>query len=304
MQRNVDVMAEMDTDTFDSELSTITGISSDGSRSNSRMDVHEEVCDSLNYFVRYFDINKTYFAAEESTTKTSNVCQCKSPTPILKSQSKMKYFLDNVSGAESDKIDMMLAAFFYACNVPFLAADSKYFKKFLNVLRPAYNPPSRQRLASKLLDKTNDRIEQQNSQMIAKMGKQVSLLVDGWQNSSTNRHNVVVMLATAEDQKVFLESYDFSTGRETGERLAKTVKEAIELAKNRYDAEVYAVISDHASAMESMGAAAASAGLWFSTCNAHAGNLLAGDILKTTKYDKIMSSRFKSCLNCWIPWQN
>lgn len=112
-------------------------------------------------------------------------------------------------------------------------------------MRPAYNIPHRH-LAGKLLDQTNDKIEKRN--------KRVTLLVDGWQNSSANRHYVATMLATSNDQKVFMESFNFSTVRETGANLFEATTRAIELAKERYDAEVYAVLSDNAFNMQNMGA--------------------------------------------------
>ena len=92
--------------------------------------------------------------------------------------------MDTVSTAEGKKLDMMLAEFFFSCNVSFATCDSQYFKKFVKALRPAYNPPTRQRLATKLLNQTHDQIEKINSELIAKMNNQGVLLVDGWQNSS------------------------------------------------------------------------------------------------------------------------
>lgn len=83
-------------------------------------------------------------------------------------------------------------------------------------LRPAYNPPSRRQLSGKLLDKVHEKIVTRKERSIDRSGKQMSLLVDGWQISSSNRHNVVFMLAIAENEKLFLESFDFPSTRETG----------------------------------------------------------------------------------------
>lgn len=88
---------------------------------------------------------------------------------------------------------------------------------------------------------------------------------------------------------MFLESFDFSSVRETGANLFDAVKQAITLAKERYDAEAYAILSDNAYNMVNMGAAGEkSLNLLFSTCNAHSGNLLAGDIMKTSQNSKVM----------------
>lgn len=94
--------------------------------------------------------------------------------------------MDDVKPAESVKLDSLAAIFFYGCNIPFQVADSKNSKNFVNALRPAYSPPNRRQLASKLLDKTYETIEKRNTELITKMNKRVTLLVDGWQNSSAN----------------------------------------------------------------------------------------------------------------------
>lgn len=198
----------------------------------------------------------------------------------------MKRYMDSINEIGSEKIDMMLAEFFYGCNVPFSACDSKYFKNLIHALRPSYEIPNRRRLAGALLDKTHEKIEQRNVDLVKKMGKQATLLIDGWQNSSANKHNIVTMLATANDQKVMLESFDTSAVRDTTENLVNIVEKSIDLAKERYDTEIIACLSDNAYNMTSMGA---KIGIPFSTCNAHTGNLLAGDILKSKKYTQTMA---------------
>lgn len=60
------------------------------------------------------------------------------------------------------------------------------------------------------------------------------------------------------------------------------------LAKERYDATVYAVLTDNAYSMQSMGNAGKSLDLLYSTCNAHSANLLAGDILKQQQNSNVM----------------
>lgn len=96
----------------------------------------------------------------------------------------------------------------------------------------------------------------------------------------------MTMMATANDQKVMLESFDTSAVRDTTENIVDLVQKSIDLAKERYDAEIYACVTDNARNMTSMGA---QIGILFTTCNAHTGNLLAGDILKSKKYIQIMA---------------
>lgn len=97
-----------------------------------------------------------------------------------------------------------------------------------------------------------------------------------------------MMLATSNDQKAFLESYNFSSKRGTGENILKAVEEAIALAKEKYDATVYAVLTDNAYNMQNMGNAVKEKNLLYSTCNAHSANLLAGDILKKSDNSRVL----------------
>lgn len=196
--------------------------------------------------------------------------------------------MDQVKPIEAENLDLLLAEFFFGCNIPFQVVDSKFFKKFVHALRPAYNVPHRHLLAGKLLDKSHEKIEMRNVKMIEKMDKKVTLLVDGWQNSSANRHYVATMLATSNDQKIFLKSFNFSTLRETGDNLFDAVQDAIALAKERYGAEVYAILTNNAFSMQKMGNASRSMNILYSTCNANSANLLAGDILKQKEYEKVM----------------
>lgn len=99
--------------------------------------------------------------------------------------------MDKVSKKESDKLDKLLAEFFYACNVPFHAVDSEYFTKFIGALRPAYKPPNRQKLGEQLLENEHAKMIEQNEALVPRMDKQASLLVDGRTNSNANRHYFV-----------------------------------------------------------------------------------------------------------------
>ena len=82
------------------------------------------------------------------------------------------------------------------------------------------------------------------------MDKKSVLLIDGWKNSSANTKNVVCMIG---DQQYFLDSWDLTGVSENSENVTKVVNEASELAKEKYDTDVYAVVSDNASLMVKMG---------------------------------------------------
>ncbi|XP_050306045.1 uncharacterized protein LOC126743119 [Anthonomus grandis grandis] len=190
-----------------------------------------------------------------------------------KKTKNLSSFVDKMNQKEKEEANISLAKFFFGCNIPFSVVESDHFKNFLKPLRPAYNPPTRKTLSSTLLDKVHEHVLINNKNSLK---KSATLLIDGWKNSSNNTNNVVTMLQTLNGESVFLESYDFSTAKETGEALAEVCNNALETAKSAYNCEIYAVVSDNASNMVKMGRLI---NLWHSTCSSHTGNLLVKDIV-------------------------
>lgn len=97
------------------------------------------------------------------------------------------------------------------------------------------------------------------------------LLIDGWKNSSANTKNVVCTIQTQDGKSIFLHSWDFSELRETGDELVRVIDEAVAMAKDRFNINIYAVVSDNASSMMKMGRLVE---VWHTTCHSHSGNLL------------------------------
>lgn len=102
------------------------------------------------------------------------------------------------------------------------------------------------------------------------------LLIDGWKNSAANTKLVVCTIHTVMDHSMYLNSWDLTGVRETGDALIKIVDEATEMAKSKFNIHIYAVVSDNASAMILMGK---SVNLWHVTCASHSGNLLAKSLV-------------------------
>lgn len=101
------------------------------------------------------------------------------------------------------------------------------------------------------------------------------LLIDGWKNSAANTKLVVCTIHTVIDKSMYLNSWDLTGIKETGDVLTEIVDEAMEIAKNKFNIRIYAV-SDNASAMILMGK---SVNLWHVTCASHNGNLLAKSLV-------------------------
>ena len=170
------------------------------------------------------------------------------------------------------EIDNALADFFFGCNIPFVIVESIYFRKLIQKLNPRYNVPNRKTLSTSLLDKRFN--EFQNSVVQIQTTNAV-LLLDGWKNSAANTKNVVGMVYMETGKYFFLKSWNFSNISETGQELSNVVNESIELAREKYNLNIFAVISDNASNMVRMGNLV---NIWHVTCNSHSGNLLSKSI--------------------------
>lgn len=105
----------------------------------------------ITFLLYIFSVNHSFLY---QTTSLQQSFSCSTPCssfsfkpPVTFKQPLMKKFLDNVSSQEAEKLNILMAEFFYGCNVSFNTADSKYFKNFISALRPAYKPPNRKLIA-------------------------------------------------------------------------------------------------------------------------------------------------------------
>ncbi|XP_011883980.1 PREDICTED: uncharacterized protein LOC105571117 [Vollenhovia emeryi] len=171
--------------------------------------------------------------------------------------------------AANEEIDLALAKFFFGCNISFNVVESQYFKNFVKLLLPTYKPPTRKKLSTNLLDKVYQTLL---AERVSSLGSDGVLLIDGWKNSSANTKNVVCTIHTVNSKCIFLKSWDLTGLKETGDQLKEIVDEGKKLAKEKFNITTYAVVSDNASAMISMGK---KVDIWHTTCHSHSGNLLA-----------------------------
>lgn len=119
------------------------------------------------------------------------------------------------------------------------------------------------------------------------------LLLDGWKNTAKNEKYVVGILHNALGEKLFLHCWDFTDKSETASSLIEVVEEARVYAKDIYNTDIYAVVTDNASAMTCMGK---NIELLFTTCSSHSGNLLAKSMVESSFTEKItiVLKEFKS----------
>ncbi|XKL67988.1 hypothetical protein PGB90_003479 [Kerria lacca] len=175
--------------------------------------------------------------------------------------------------------------FLFGCSIPFAVVNFDIFKKFISIIRPAYTKhiPDRKKLGTDLLDKVYNKYKNKNKKNI---GGESVLVIDGWKNSSKNTKNVVTMIHNPTGGSTFVKNFDFSETSETTDELQTVVSEAKTLASEWYNTNVYAIISDNAANMISMGKKIDE---WHTTCHSKTGNLLLKDIVNKDVNEKIVS---------------
>lgn len=195
-------------------------------------------------------------------------------------------YIDMLQGGEEDKINDALCEFVFGCNLPFSIVESLLFKNFIKSIRPVYvdKIPGRKKLSGTLLEKCYNCTASAHKSY----EEDCVILCDGWTNSSNNSRIVVTMLHSLNSENLFLEAWDLTCQSETGEELAKIIKQSKEIAKEKYNLNVYAVVSDNASTMVKMGSILKPA-LWHSTCSSHTTNLLAKDVLDKELVENIIT---------------
>lgn len=117
----------------------------------------------------------------------------------------------------------------------------------MHALRPAYNPPHRHLLAGKLLDQTHEKIEKRKVKSIEKMDKKVTSMVGKIHQQIVTTSQLCLQL-----QMIKRFCWNHSTFQ-LSEKQESIFLMAIVLAKERYGAVVYAILTDNAFNMQSMG---------------------------------------------------
>lgn len=189
----------------------------------------------------------------------------------------MERYLDTVTENEISEITKAISEFFYGCNIPLWLVENSLFQNMIQKLRPAFakSIPSRKILSTTMLHLSYKNCIDMARQVIA---PQSVILIDGWKNSSTNAKTVVSMIHIANGQRAFLNAWDLSGDAEKADKISEIVIESADMAKELYDTEVHAIVSDNASTMVKMGKDFGHA-YWHSTCSSHTGNLLAKDLV-------------------------
>ncbi|XP_051156171.1 uncharacterized protein LOC127278481 [Leptopilina boulardi] len=186
-----------------------------------------------------------------------------------KLQRSMQSFLDKISEKERELIDQALANLIFSCNIDFDIVDSKYFKEFIKLLRPAYIPPDSGYVASKLLQNTYDMFENTRNDINVEFGtKPIILFLN--QTIYLEKVSILAMIRAADEEHLhFLKIFSLSLEeRETEFR--EIVNEAMELTRNKFSGNVFAIVTEEISLLDSF-----TFDKWITPCNIKIANLIA-----------------------------
>ena len=100
-------------------------------------------------------------------------------TKKRKLQKSMNMYSVKTSSSEKEILDMKMASFFYANNIPFNAANSEQYQQIIIALRPGYTGPSCDQIGGKPLDNISDVIDKEVEEHITD-NCVITLIMDVW----------------------------------------------------------------------------------------------------------------------------
>lgn len=197
---------------------------------------------------------------------------------------------ESANGYLADKleVDMALARFFFGEGLAFMKVESNLLRDFLEIHRKfsrdwnrKYIPPSRQTLGGTILNKVHQFAVTERIKLFKESNSVV--LVDGWKNKVANSKLFVCTLKNIRADQTFLSAIDVSIEAEDGENLAQQINLAITKAKETYETNVFAIVSDNASNIKSGCRLARNCDgdpLWVSTCSSHSADLMFNTLIQ------------------------
>ena len=135
------------------------------------------------------------------------------PPPVKKRQADLSSHVVRTPSATKDDLDDQIAEFLYGCSLPFSIVEHLFFKSLVSSLRPGYQPPSRQAVSNKLLDKCHDKYQAVMKQLLN--NKTVTMQQDGW--SSVQNDPVIATSVVSDGKSHFVDAKDTGTTHKTAE---------------------------------------------------------------------------------------
>lgn len=123
-------------------------------------------------------------ATPDKSSSASIRCENDSDSDTLSSapgHSGIGGLFDSMDERSQRNADECFARAMYATGSPLMLTSNVYWKRFLNVLRPAYTPSTSHALSTHLLDGEFNRVQAKVKQTIDK-AECISVISDGWSN--------------------------------------------------------------------------------------------------------------------------
>ncbi|RXN07090.1 hypothetical protein ROHU_032480 [Labeo rohita] len=194
--------------------------------------------------------------------------------------SRIRVLLDTIDECSQRNADECFARAMYATGSPFMLTANVYWIRFLNVLHPAYTPPTRHALSTHLLDGEFSRVQAKVKQTIDKADC-ISVISDGWSNVQG-----IINYVVTTPHPVFYKSTDTKDNRHTCTYIVNELKAVInDLGPQK----VFALVTDDAENMKVAWAHVEETFPHITTigCASHALNLLLKDIMALNTMDTL-----------------
>jgi len=141
--------------------------------------------------------------------------------PQGKQPSMRDFVVPKLTTREQQSFDKNLSMFFYMTGTSYQRIDDPYFEKAMQLLRPSVTVPTRQRLATSLLDSAYDDVRERVIKLTSTSSYPVTTVTDGW--TDIKNDSVVNYMACNKDYSLFIESVKTGEQRHTGEWIANDI---------------------------------------------------------------------------------
>lgn len=165
-----------------------------------------------------------------------------------KLKTTMKSYIRQISSSEQKELDILLAKFVYAANLPFTVVGNLYFKELMNKAHPGYRLPSHDVVGSTLLSQVYN--DAQKDTMERLNNKKVTIMQDGW--SSPQNEPIICHSVSTGEETFFLNGESAEENQKTSQFCLEILENNVEQAETKYKCKVIAAVTDNCNAMISM----------------------------------------------------
>ncbi|XP_024869996.1 uncharacterized protein LOC112453438 [Temnothorax curvispinosus] len=155
-----------------------------------------------------------------------------------KKRKQIDEFIDKISCAEKAAIDNSLITFLCGCNIPFDILNSTHFKKFVKLLRPAYEHPSKSTVNT-LLNSVYDQLTTDSSTYEQSEG--ILMISSSMLSQGVDSKHIVGIVHTKSRGNLFLKIWSIPIN---ANNVTEIVDDAVQISKEKYKVDIYAVIAD------------------------------------------------------------